>query len=53
MREFVSSIPYQAVTTQDSISRQAVFSESGKKRVRVNIANAPVAVGDPVQWIVL
>lgn len=53
VREFIASLPYQAVTVQDSLSKQAVFTEDGKRLVRVKTANAKVTVGDVVEWIEL
>ncbi len=52
-REFVASLPYQGVTLNDSLAKQAVFTEGGKRLARVKVGAAKVEVGDPVEWIVL
>lgn len=51
VKEFVASLPYQAVTMQDSLAKQAVFEEGGKRMARIRIANAKLEVSDAVQWI--
>lgn len=50
-REFIASLPYQGVTLQDSITRQATFNEGSQKHSRVLVATAQTTVGDPVQWV--
>jgi hypothetical protein len=51
IREFIASFPYQATTLQDVLSKQAVFSEGGKRFARIKIASAKAEVGDPVEWL--
>ncbi len=53
VREFIASLPYQAVTIQDALSKQAVFTEDGKRLVRIRTAGAKVVVGDAVEWVEL
>ena len=51
VREFIASLPYQAVTVQDALAKQAVYSENGKRFVRIKVASSKVVVGDAVEWI--
>lgn len=51
IREFIASLPYQAVTTNDALSKRAVFSDGRRQLARVRLAPKTVAVGDKVEWV--
>jgi hypothetical protein len=53
VREFIASFPYQAVTLQDRLSKQAIFNQGGKRFARIKIATAKLEVGDAVEWVQL
>lgn len=53
-KEFIAAIPYHGSSLIDSFTRTAVYEDGSAKKVRVKVGkSADVAVGDPVEWVVL
>lgn len=51
VREFIASFPYQAITTNDALSKKALFTDGRRQMARVRSAPKGVAVGDKVEWL--